>query len=79
MAESINARETVRAMVIEPFRDLIPMPQGVTLRKLALEYYGSADDWATIADANGLTSSEVAPGTMLLIPQKSSPGIGSSA
>lgn len=47
---------------------VIVMPAGTTLRKLAARYYGDADLWYRIAEANDITTSTPAPGTRLLIP-----------
>lgn len=46
----------------------VVMPADATLRTLALRYYGNADSWQLIADANGIVGSFVAPGTVLVIP-----------
>lgn len=42
--------------------------EGENLRHLAVRFYGSADAWTKIARANGLASSSVPAGTLLLIP-----------
>jgi hypothetical protein len=49
---------------------VIVVPENVTLRQLAISYYGNADDWQLIADVNGLTDSQVAAGTVLIITPK---------
>jgi len=47
---------------------VVTMPAGVTLRSLAASIYGTPDAWKLIASANGLTGSDPAPGTQLIIP-----------
>ena len=54
-------------------RTIIEVREGQTLRRLAMEFYGSSDDWSRIALANGLTRSVVEPGTLLVIPDVSDP------
>lgn len=44
------------------------MPAGSTLRDLARQFYGDADSWQIIADANGFPSSQVRAGTLVIIP-----------
>lgn len=41
---------------------------GDSLRRLALRYYGSADEWQRIASANDLTDSVLTPGALIVIP-----------
>lgn len=43
--------------------------QGDTLRTIAQRFYQSADRWREVADANGLASTMVEPGTQLVIPR----------
>jgi len=76
---ALVARESVRARVVNDYLATVVVRQNQTLRTLALEYYGSADAWTTIADANGLTSAAVARGTVILIPRRSRAGTGSAA
>lgn len=47
---------------------VVLMPAGVTLRSLAASIYGNPDAWNLIANANGLTGSDVPAGTPLIIP-----------
>lgn len=47
---------------------VITVPGETTLRRLALTYYGSSDDWEIIANANGFTDSVIAAGTVVVIP-----------
>jgi len=46
----------------------VRVQQRASLRSLAAQYYGSADDWTLIATANGLNSSVVEAGTLIFIP-----------
>jgi hypothetical protein len=68
---ALVARESVRARVVDDYLAVINMPGSKTLRDIALEYYGDADAWTTIADANGLTSATVPAGTVIVIPRRS--------
>lgn len=40
----------------------------VSLYALAAQYYGNADEWTTIAEANGLTDPMITDTTSLVIP-----------
>lgn len=44
-----------------------------SLRRLALEHYGTADEWRRIADVNDLPDSVVAAGTLIVIPPLGAP------
>lgn len=68
---AIVAREAVRARVVNDYLAIVHIRQNQTLRTLALDYYGDADAWQTIADANRLTSAVVARGTIIAIPRRS--------
>lgn len=46
----------------------IYMSRGEDLRKIALHFYGTQEEWVRIADANGLKFSSVPAGTKLVIP-----------
>jgi hypothetical protein len=46
---------------------------GDSLRRIAREVYGTADEWRRIADVNGLPDSVVAAGTLIVIPPLSAP------
>ncbi|GAG32678.1 unnamed protein product, partial [marine sediment metagenome] len=74
MAEAVEARESVRQRVASDYLDVVVIKDNQTLRDLAREYYGSADDWTVIADANGLTNSDPPVGTVVFIPRR--PGGG---
>lgn len=71
---AIGARESVRGRVVSDYLAVVILRRNQTLRTLALEYYGSADAWTTIADANGLTASNPPVGTLILIPARASAG-----
>lgn len=43
--------------------------QGDTLQKIAIKFYGNANDWKKIYDYNNLTSTDLTPGVMLEIPR----------
>ena len=47
---------------------VVQVRTGQTLRSIAVDFYGDADAWERIADANNLVSSQVAPGTRLVVP-----------
>lgn len=54
---------------------VVTVTAGVSLRTLALEWYGSADAWTLIADANGLVGAMPPVGTRLRIPRPPGQGI----
>lgn len=68
MAVHLRGAERERRRVAPGSLTVITVPGETTLRKLALRYYGTADEWQRIADANGLHSSHVEAGTTLVIP-----------
>lgn len=72
MADSIRARESIRGRVISDILGTDTVRTGQTIRDVAITWYGSADSWTVIADANGFTSSIVPAGTILVIPRNSS-------
>lgn len=43
--------------------------QGDTLQKIAIKFYGNANDWKKIYDYNNLNSTDLVPGIMLEIPR----------
>lgn len=53
---------------------IVVMPGESTLRDLSRTYYGTADSWQLIADANGFSSSRVAPGTVVVVPPPAASG-----
>jgi hypothetical protein len=68
---SIMLRNAVRDRTVSDYIADVRLREGQTLRNIALLYYGSADSWGIIADANGLTGSIHPPGTRVLVPRKS--------
>lgn len=51
-----------------PTQQVVTVRSGQSLRDIAVQVYGDSDGWERIADANNLVSSQVAPGTVLVIP-----------
>lgn len=49
---------------------IVRIPRDTTLRMLATTYYGTADDWQRIADANAIDGSMVPAGTTIVIPPR---------
>lgn len=47
---------------------VITLPGDTSLRRIAIQAYGSADAWQTIADFNGFTTSVIPGGTVVVIP-----------
>lgn len=47
---------------------IVTVPGETSLRQIAATYYGSADDWQRIADANGLVGALVPAGATIVIP-----------
>jgi len=56
---------------------IISTTESQSLRRVAQIYYGDADSWPVIADANGIVGSSVPAGTRLVIPRP--PASGQSA
>jgi hypothetical protein len=54
---------------------VVTLTENTSLRVLAVRYYGDADAWTTIADANGLISSIAAAGLRLVIPRPAGQGV----
>lgn len=73
-AAAIESREAIRSRVVDGYLAVVVLRQGQTLRSLALEWYGSSDAWTTIADANGLTTSNPPAGLIILIPRRARAG-----
>jgi len=67
---AVEAREAVRDRAVSDYLADEKLREGQTLRDLALEYYGSADDWTILADANGLIGSVHPAGTRVLVPRR---------
>jgi nucleoid-associated protein YgaU len=77
-ASAARGRNTIGDRAAPGVLATVTVRENQTLRQLALEYYGSADAWPTIADANGIVGSFVAPGTVLVIPRAPSSGSGTA-
>ncbi|HHH29107.1 MAG TPA: hypothetical protein ENK57_12290 [Polyangiaceae bacterium] len=67
------ARDLRRLTRPEPIAVITVRGGGDSLRRIAAEVYGTADEWRRIADVNGLPDSVVAPGTLIVIPPLGSP------
>lgn len=72
-AESLAAKaqmeaEQLRSFVLSEDARSVTVQEGQSLRTIALIYYGSADDWTTIAAENNLPSSLVPAGTVVRVP-----------
>lgn len=70
-----SLRAACQRRAIEVARSAIPgalaivvAPGDQTLRDLALLYYGSADSWQLIADANNLVGAVIEAGTVVVVP-----------
>jgi hypothetical protein len=49
---------------------IVKLPEAMTLRGVALRYYGDADGWQAIADVNGFDRSLLEAGTLVVIPPR---------
>ncbi len=67
-ARGLSEALSFRGQAVPPPLARLGVPAGISLRTLALRYYGSADDWTLIADANGLSASVLTAPTVLEIP-----------
>lgn len=68
---SVAERNTPGALAI------VTLTENTSLRSLASRYYGNADSWTVIADANNLVGSTAPAGARLLIPRPSGQGVTS--
>jgi len=76
-ARAIREREDMRALRADlTGAQTHRVEDGETLRRIAAAYYGSADAWTAIAEANDLDSSDVATGTLLFIPPRQAKSSG---
>lgn len=62
-------REAFARIATLPARRLHAVRAGQSLMSIALQHYGTGLEWHRIAEANRLSTHEVAPGTVLLIPE----------
>ncbi len=67
-----QAREAEAGARPEPTA-IVQVRSGQSLRDIALEQYGSADEWQRIAEVNNLQTSMPAPGTYVRVPPLSTP------
>lgn len=77
-AAATRGRNTIGERATPGALATVTVRENQTLRQLALEFYGSADSWTLIADANGIVGSYVEPGTVLVIPRAPSTGSGTA-
>lgn len=69
-AQSIReARELARQRTPQAL-DVLFMPAGASLRRVALTYYGDADSWTQIAEASGLTTSILEADALVVVPAR---------
>lgn len=54
---------------------IVTLTENTSLRVLAVRYYGDADAWTVIADANGLVSAVAPAGIRLVIPRPAGQGV----
>lgn len=71
---AIVLRDGVRDRTVPGYMADVRLRDNQTLRTLALEHYGSADDWPILADANGLVGSVHPSGTRVLVPRRNRSG-----
>jgi nucleoid-associated protein YgaU len=62
-------RDAMQDRVITEYLGTYTVVAGDDLMSIAQRYYQSQDPWWRIAEANGLLSAEVSPGTLLLLPR----------
>lgn len=75
-SSAVQATNRVRQRAVPDIQQTVVVRQNETLRTLAQRFYANADSWTVIADANGLTTSLVDPGTVIDIPQSPEAGSG---
>jgi nucleoid-associated protein YgaU len=66
--EAASRRRAALAAIEEDVLDVVVVREGDDLRTFARRYYGNASDWDAIRRYNGLTSSTVGPGDVVIIP-----------
>lgn len=67
--EAVEIRERAKAWIEPDYIALHEVCDGESLRRIAVRYYGTADRWQDIANANDLTSDILTAGMVLLIPR----------
>jgi hypothetical protein len=75
-AATLRGRDAIAARSVPGFLAVVTLRQNQTLRHVALEYYGTADAWTAIADANGLVGSMQPVGTVVRVPRAPAAGSG---
>lgn len=75
---AVRGRNDVARRAVPGYLAIVTLRENQTLRSLANDYYGSADAWTTIADANDIVGSYAAPGTVLVIPRAPTSGSGAT-
>jgi len=75
-AQTVRGRDSIAARSVPGYLAVVTLRENQTLRNVALEYYGSADSWTYIADANGLVGSSQPAGTVVRVPRAPSAGSG---
>jgi len=68
---AVRTREMIRNRTVSEYLADIRLRESQTLRDVSREYYGAADDWTIIANANGLIGSIHDAGTRILVPRQS--------
>lgn len=67
--EAVNDLKELESLDFSDLLAVFTSPGGITLRDVALRFYGNAQGWRMIAARNGLTGSIVPRGTVLQIPR----------
>jgi nucleoid-associated protein YgaU len=78
-ATSLRTSQQFQENVLPGSLAVVTVPGDTTLRQLSTTYYGTPDSWTIIADANDLTDSLVAAGTVLVIPAIASSGFNTTS
>lgn len=67
-ATAQRLEQQVREKALGGVLTVITLPGDTSLRQIAIQAYGTADAWQTIADFNGFTTSVIPGGTVVTIP-----------